>query len=382
MCDEIKLLHISSTALGGVGLHLLHICSRLNGKGFKFSVAIQDDNPDIIQKLRALGIKVYPLSIKRSPLSVKNMKGFVQLLKIMKKGNYNIVHTHTSVGGAIGRIAAKIAGVPIVLWTIHGWAFDYPIGGRLKRGLFYLIERFLDKFTDHYIAVSQKMKDVGLNSKIVHNEKRISVIYHGIDLDEVSKNRELGYNKLNIPYGFYVVGTVGRLETQKGIDIFLRAAKLIRNSIYNTKFVIIGDGPLRQNLSQLADMLGLSNSVIFTGWREDAYDLIRMMDVFCLASRWEAFGIVLLEAMAMGKPIVATNVGGVPEIVTDRINGFITKPEDPKDFAKKVILLLKDPRLCEEMKKKNLEKINKMFLLSNTIEKYKTLYRNLYINAL
>lgn len=351
--NKLRILHVAATSTGGIGFNLLMLAKHINRQDFELSFAIPSDSP-FYDKIAKEGMNVYSLKISRRPFKLKNLKGLYDLWKIIKSGRYDIVHTHTSVGGFIGRLIARINNVPSILWTIHGWSFDYPFGTPLRRPLFWAIEKFLDRFTDHYVAISKNMQDVGIKAGISDRGK-ITLIYHGIEIGgTVDGGSQSGSETKN---GNPVVGTVCRLEPQKAIDDFLKAAKIVKEYIPQVSFVIVGDGPLKKELERLSITLGITDNVVFTGWQENVAGYIAGMDIFCLTSRWEGFGIILLEAMSMKMPIVATRVGGVPEIVEEGKGGILVSPGRPEELAKGLCLLLSDATMRKHMGYYNAEKV-------------------------
>jgi len=372
--NKLRVLHVAATSTGGIGFNLLMLAKHINRKNFELSFAIPPDSP-FYDKIAKEDVNVYSLKISRRPFKLKNLKGLYDLWKIIKSGRYDIVHTHTSVGGFIGRLIARINNVPLVLWTIHGWSFDYPFGTPLRRRLFWAIEKFLDRFTDHYVAISKNMQEVGIKAGISDRGK-VTLIYHGIEIGgPIDGGSQSGSEMKN---GNPVVGTVGRLEPQKAIDDFLKAARIVKEHIPQVSFIIVGDGPLKKELERLSITLGIEGNVVFTGWQENVAKYIAGMDIFCLTSRWEGFGIILLEAMAMKMPIVATRVGGVPEIVEEGKGGILVPPGKPEELANGLCLLLSDAKMRKQMGYYNAEKVKTVFNVKDMIKKYEEMYKGFF----
>lgn len=372
---KIRVLHIAATSTGGVGLNILLLARHMKKEDYDISVAFAPGSPldkDFIKE----GIKLYPIKMNRSPYSLSNIIGFFQLLFLFKRERFDIVHTHTSVGGFLGRITAWLMNIPVVLWSIHGWAFNYPYGSNLRRRFFSAIEGFLDRFTDHYIAVSRNMKDIGVRSNIT-DQNKVSVIYHGIELQNydagninASKRNELGLSK-----NIYIVGSIGRFEPQKAMDDFLKAAGIVRDEISNVKFLLVGDGPLRGQLEKLSVELGLEDDVFFTGWKENVKEYIACMDIFCMSSLWEALPFILLEAMALERPVISTDLAGIAEILENEKGGLLMPVADPEKMAAAICRLLEDHETRGKMGRHNREKMEKVFSVSNMISQYEDLYR-------
>ena len=376
MLKRIKILHISATSTGGVGYHLLMLARYINKDFFELAFALPSDS-HFYYKILKEGVKVYNLKISRNPWTFKNLQAFYKLWKIIKKNDFDIVHTHTSVGGFIGRVIAKIKGIPLVLWSIHGWAFNYPYGSLGRRKFFKIIEKGLDHLTDYYIAVSKNMKQVGIEASIT-NSKKIKVIHHGIEItNKVHTNLTTAKEEFGIDKNSPVIGTIGRLEPQKSVDDLIKAVSYLKDKYSNIKLILVGDGPLRKNLEELAQELNIKNNIIFTGWKKDVNKYIACMDIFCFSSRWESFGIALLEAMRARKPIIATCVGGIPEIVENEKGGILVPPQSPKYLANAVDYLLFNKKVREKMGNYNKNQIKKKFDIRKVIRKYENFYKEI-----
>lgn len=372
--SKIRVLHISATTTGGVGYNLLMLARYTDKTRFELSFAIPADSPFYNQIVKE-NVNTYPLNISRMPFRLKNLFAFLRLYKIIKNKKYDIIHTHTSVGGLIGRIVAKMNNTVLVLWTIHGWSFNYPYGSSLRRRFFWILEKFLDRFTDHYVAISRNVQDIGIRERITTSEK-VTLIYHGIEVKGLINKNTLGWQEER--KGTPVIGTVGRLEPQKAIDDFLKAAKIVKEQIQQVRFIIVGDGPLKMDLEKLSISLGIQDDVVFTGWKENVAEYIAGMDIFCLPSLWEGFGIVLLEAMDMDKPIVATRVGGIPEIIMEGKGGILVTPGEPKELANSLCLLLSNTQMQKHMGNYNRERVKTIFYAKDMIKRYEVMYENLF----
>ena len=377
---KIKLLHIAATSTGGVGLNILLLSRYLNKDQFDISVAMAFGAP-LDEEFVKEGVKIYPIRMSRKPNHLINLLGLYQLWRLMGSEKFDIVHTHTSVGGFLGRIAAKARRVPVVLWSIHGWAYNYPRGTWLSRGIFLALEKFLDYFTDHYLAVCEKMKNVGIKMNIGIKEK-YTVINYGIETwkyhinERNSIRRELGLHD-----GFVVVGMAGRFEQQKGIDLFLQAAQVVKRRFPHVKFLVVGDGPLRKDMEEQTLTLGLTKDIIFTGWKANVADYIGVMDIFCIPSRWEALPLVLLEAMALGKSVVATNVGGTQEALEDGKTGILVPPFNSGALANAIMSLVSNRETAQMMGKAGTQRAQQLFSVEKMIMHYERLYLDLFTRS-
>ena len=301
----------------------------------------------LARELRRLGVQVTVMD--------EHENGAITILasltRFLRDNRVEIVHTHRYKDNILGSIAAKLAGVPHVIRTVHGL-------NEAMRGLGWaklLAYETLDKvilwcFADCIIAVSRRIAETlleGLGSRstaVVH-------IHNGIDLRKVksTRTREDVRRSLGIDSGTLLVGAVGRLSPVKGHIHLLRAARLILQKERGARFLIVGDGPLRDELISSARQLGIDRECLFVGARADTYDLIDAMDVFVLPSLDEGVPMALLEAMALGKAVVATAVGGIPEIVTPRANGLLVEATDEQALADACLELALKPDLARTL---------------------------------
>ena len=272
------------------------------------------------------------------------------LFRIFSREKFHIVHTHTAKAGALGRIAARWARVPAVVHTPHGHNF-YGYFGPVMTAAIIRTERILSRYADKIIALTELEKTDFLRFKVAPDDK-LAVICQGLELggaapvyaDKVKAKRFLGVEDDEA-----VVGMIGRLEPVKGVKYFIEAAELVVKKLPKTKFIIVGDGSLRTSLEGQAVGAGLGKNVIFAGWRDDAAGLIPAFNLLALPSLNEAVGIVLIEAQAQGVPVVATSVGGIPEVVKDGETGILVRPQDAQGMAAAMIRLLEDEPKRMEM---------------------------------
>ncbi len=279
-----------------------------------------------------------------------DLKAFFALIKILRQERPDIVHTHTSKAGILGRWAAFFARVPIIIHTPHGHVF-WGYFGRCKVLFCIILERLTACITDKIIALTDQEKKDHLHFRIA-SEDKFSVLHSGINLDKffntsvdsAGMKRELG-----IPEDNLVVGTAGRLTPIKGQKYLIEAARKIVDIRPDTTFVFLGDGELLNELKNIASKLGIEENVRFPGWRPDVAEVMSAFDIFVLPSLNEGMGRVLVEAMAMGKPIVASDVGGIPDLVIHGKNGYLVPVGDVETLAARIKELLDDSGKREEM---------------------------------
>ena len=295
---------------------------------------------------RGISLTIEPALVREID-PARDMVALIRLTRFIKRGRYTIVHTNSSKAGILGRWAAYLAGVPIIVHTVHGWGHhdrQHP----LVRRLYILLEQITQRITGRLIVVSPRNIQKGLADGIATPEKYV-IIRSGIEMDrfrQPARPREAVRAELGIPLGAAVVGTVTRLSFQKAPLDFVAAAAQVAAHRQDVHFVIVGDGPLRADVEAQVVASGLAGRVHLTGLRHDVPDLMHSFDVFALTSLWEGLPRVLPQAMAAGLPIVATAVDGNAEAVADGINGFLTPPGDPQAMAIALLRLLEDPTLA------------------------------------
>ena len=371
----IKILHVAASTVGGVGVHILSLSKNLDRRRFEVAAAFGPGYP-LDDEFRKEGIRTFFLSLSRGVRPVPALRGLMELRGILARERFDIVHTHTSMGGLVGRIAAKWSRVPVTVYAAHGYAsHDHQFF--LRKHFFLAIERALDRLTDHSIAISEFIRNQSIQKKITTAPK-ISVIHHGIVNDEPQQpSREEQRRILGLTAEVPVVGVLGRLEEQKGFEHFLKAAALVHKASPDCVFLIVGDGPLRGRLERLAAQLGIAGRTVFAGWREDVLETLRTMDVFCLPSLWEGFGLVLLEAMVVRRAIVANRIEAVPEVVRDGETGILVTPGDAREMADAVLRLLERPELAACMGEAGRRRVESAFDIRRMIRQYEQTYESL-----
>lgn len=368
-----RILHVAEAA-GGVERAIVSLLKKLKKYPDYEHILICSETYDK-KKFEGLVEEIIVLKSLQNAISFKQDFNSVKAIrKIIKRYKPDIVYCHSSKAGAVGRVA-DLGLKNKMIYNAHGWAFNMKgIGG--KKTIFYkLIEKFLAKITDKIICISEYEKISALQQKICAPEK-LAVINNGIDFDEYKEIYPKAKTELNIPENAYVVGMIGRLAKQKAPDLFVKMAKSIKEQIPDAYFIIIGDGPEWNTITELISAYGLEKSFYITGWVNNPLDYASCFDVATLLSRWEGFGLVLPEYMLLGKPIVATRVDAIPYVIEDA--GIIVEAEDYTEAARAVIRLYNDnglkTSLIENGKKRvlqfNVERTaNEHYSLFNSIIK-------------
>ena len=292
------------------------------------------------------------------------------LISVIKRKNIDVLHAHEFAMNAYGSMASTITGVPIVT-TIHGKNY---YGERLRRRLAY---RFVSRHSK-MVAVSNDIADY-LMKTIGICAKNIITIHNGVRIDRFEKD-ESARNRIRETLGLSddqpLLGTVGNLYPVKGHTYLIKATAIIKKTVPNVKTIIAGRGDLLDRLKGEASGMGLEKNIEFLGYREDIPQLLQAMDIFILPSLSEGTPLSILEAMASQKPIVATDVGGLSEIVKNGETGFLVPSKDPESLAEKILLVLENRELAEKIVAEARKKIVKEYDLNNMVKRYVHLYES------
>jgi glycosyltransferase involved in cell wall biosynthesis len=324
--------------------------SRESGMGPQEQASVEKN----LARLRAQGVKILTLTelVRRvSPLN--DMKAFFALRGLFRRERPAIVHTHTSKAGILGRWAAWLAGVPVIVHTPHGHVF-WGYFGAAKTRLFILLERLSALITDRLIMLTDQERRDHMRFRIA-TEETFTTIHSGVDLEQFAASpgeRDRVRESLGIPDGAFVVGAVGRLTAVKGHRVLLDAAKEVIARRGEAVFVFLGAGELLEDLKRQAAQLGIAGSVRFAGWQPGAARIMGAFDLFAFPSLNEGMGKALVEAMVLEKPVVASRIGGITDLVDDGISGFLVPPGDAQALADRILHILESPETGHRMAKR------------------------------
>ncbi len=296
-------------------------------------------------------------TLRRALDPVADLRTLYWLVGWLRSNRPDVLHTHSSKAGVLGRVAAAMSGVPVV-HTVHGWSFAGPghqgLAGRIITTAVVWLERLLARLSGALIVVTPLDADQGVANRIGHPDQ-YRVVRSGVDLDRPRsgrRRREHVREQLDVSDRF-VVGTVGRLAAQKDLATLVEAFALAVGQdddfARDATLLIVGDGPDRQALETLAERNGVADRTVFLGQRCDAAELVAAFDTFALTSRWEGLPRTLVEAMAASVPVVATPVGGIPELVRNEETGLLVDPGEPRALAVALQRLHREPELVESM---------------------------------
>lgn len=307
---------------------------------------------------------------------IVNVKAVADIRRIIRQGQYDIVHTHSSVAGVVGRLAALAAGSPVILHHVHGWPLHEEMSAT-KRILYLGLERLCARYTTRIIAVSRPDIQKGLAYGIGDADK-FTLIYNGIDLEKF--RQPVDHKQIRTELGLdphcKLVGMIGRLDQQKNPLDFIRAASRVVSGYSRVQFLIVGDGSLRSECERLIDDLDLKGKVFLLGYRNDIARILPILTITTMSSLWEGLPIAFLEAMSAGKPIVANDVDGASDVIIDGETGFLVTPRRPSEMADRILRLLNDETLCKEMGHLAQERSH-YFSVQRMVEQIESLYREL-----
>lgn len=369
---RIRILHVvDGYRMGGAENKLLELIARLDRD--KYEILLCNVGPDgpLKPQFEHLDIQTFDFPRRWSfdPIPV------FKLAKLMRKHKIDVVQTTLFWADFIGAMAAKWAGVPLILsWETVSHEGD-PYHNKFQRRKGY---ELASKLMNRIIAVSNEVKTSLVKRRGVPSEK-ISVIHYGVDLarynpngreTRIAKRAELGLNPDD-----FLIGIVARLEPWKGHDIFVEAFAGPAEAFSNVHVILVGDGSLRQSLEEQVRQHGLDSRIHFLGVRHDIAELLNCIDLFVLPSRpGEGLPNVLLEAMACGVPVVATNVGGVPELVRDGYNGYVVKTGDVAELRDALRKVISDKRHLKQLSENALTTVQTEFSLEKQLTAFEAVY--------
>ena len=342
---------IARLNVGGPAQHVILLAAGLDRTRFLTTLITGTagrDEGDLSSAARARGVE--PVVIRQLGPTIHPMHDAMalgKLVRLFRQLRPDVVHTHTAKAGALGRVAARLAGVPAIVHTFHGHVLEGYFSPAATH-CFLWIERALAHITDRIITVSPRLRQALLGMRIGRPEQ-VEVVPLGLDLDRflrAPKGQNDLRRTLRIPAGTPLLGIVGRLVPIKDHPTLFQALTLLPGGGQAPHLLIVGDGERREELQRLAHHLGLASRVHFLGWRDDLEAILGGLDVVICCSRNEGTPVALIEAMAAGVPVVSTDVGGVGDLLVHGETGWLVPPGDPAALAQGIQGLLGDPELC------------------------------------
>jgi glycosyltransferase involved in cell wall biosynthesis len=352
----MRVIHFATTSIMHKAFNL-PLARYQRDRGMVVEFGCGEDLPpgyaSAVPELEAAGFRVHVVPFPYPIRPLLDLAGLVRLWRFFRRNRFDVVHTHTSKAGVLVRVAARLAGCRFVAHTVHELYFREFAPGR-RRAFFVWIERVVARVTDVLLFTNPVIQGVAEVERI--RGRRASMVV-GASLRELSwfaatmAEQEALRAELRLAPG-PVVACVARLVSFKGVDTLLRAARRVVAECPDARFVVVGGGPLEGDLRALAERLGVAPSVRFTGFRADDRDVVRLLglaDAFCLPTRREGLGLVFVEAMAMGVPVVGPRMAPVTDVVADGETGFLVTPEDDAAYAAAILKLLHEPALRRRM---------------------------------
>ena len=338
--NKIRILHVAQAA-GGVDRYIRMLLKYLDKDKFENVLVCSQDFHR--EDYDGLADSFEQIEMNRA-IGMSDLNSIRAVRKLIKKYSPDIVYAHSSKAGAIARVA-DIGLKNYCVYNPHGWAFNMRCSDK-KRMMYTAIEKMAGPFCEKIICISDAEKQSALDKKICREDK-LQVIFNGVDI-EAYENGVHGAVKrrdLNISVDAFVVGMVGRMSPQKAPDVFVKMAKLVKDEVSNAHFIIVGNGNQEDEIRKYAEDNGFSNSLHITGWVDNPMSYVELFDVACLLSRWEGFGLALPEYMMAGKPIVASRVDAIPNIIRNGENGLLVEVDDDIGASKAVLRIYREDEL-------------------------------------
>jgi glycosyltransferase involved in cell wall biosynthesis len=379
---------IARLNIGGPAVHIANLMAGLDPARFESHLVTGRPGPGegdmgyLIEQKSLVPPIVLP-TLGRSLNPLRDLQAVLNLVSILRRQRPHIVETHTAKAGVVGRVAALLAGVPVLLHVFHGHVF-YGYFGALQTRLFVGIERLLARRTDRVIALSSAQRhDIAHVYRVAPPDKVI-VVPLGLDLRPFATvgpaDGSAGRAALGIPQRTNsvrcapLVGYVGRLTAVKNPTLFVSTARRVLQSLPDVHFALIGDGELRVDIERQIAGLGLSDRVTLAGWQRDMPPIYAAMDALVLPSLNEGTSVTAIEAMAAGIPVVATAVGGMPDLIADGQTGLLAPSGDAQALADRVIGLLRDPKQARSLALAGRQDVLARFSVERLIRDMESLY--------
>lgn len=345
---RITVAHVLEATTGGTRQYLLDVCLGLPAERFAQTAIVSlERNPDFardVERLEEAGVAVEIIPMVREISPRRDLEALRRLREYFTNHSFDIIHAHSSKAGMLARVAAWRARNPAArVYSPHAFAFTMSVVSPGRRWIYRLLERLAGRITDLLICTCESERELAVRHRIVA-PGRAAVVRTGVDLrrfhprgEEYRVREELG-----LPERHRLVGTVGALVEQKGYDLLLEAAPLVLAQMPHTTFLIIGTGPLEDALISRAAELGLGRRMVFLGQRDDVPRLLDALDLFVMPSRWEGMPYALIEAMAVGVPVVGSAIPGVVDVIEPGRTGWLAEPESPEALASAIVSALRE----------------------------------------
>jgi glycosyltransferase involved in cell wall biosynthesis len=354
-------------AQSGQTAHVFSLARGLDPANYRLQVIVPAHLQAAVTQFREAGVQVHPMPLRKLFWPMVTCLAFIRLIR---QENFDLVHVHSQEAGVMARLLAYLAGARRIIYTPQ----TIDIRQVKWRWLYVIIERMLARITHTIVAVNQvdrvRMLAWGIPAD------RVVCIPNGVDLSLFAQTGNLAElrQQLSFDIDAPLVMQVGRLGPQKDPQAFVTGACRVLEKVPTARFALVGDGPLRADLTADIQALGLETNIQLLGWQADAYKLMRAASVVSLTSRWEGTPFSLLEAMSWALPVVATNVNGCAELVINGITGYLVPPGDPDAWAARVIDLLQDVALAKKLGAQGRRHVEAHYSLQEMIAQIERLY--------
>ena len=335
---------------------ILPLAHHLRKQGHQVVLACSDDpgeaGQSFVELLQRQGFEVQILPIRRHISPFLDLWSVLKLYRYLRRRRFDVVHVRTAKAGMIGRLAARLARVPVIVYTAHAFPFhEYLSPWRIR--LYALLERVASRLCDVIAVDSECVRARGLACKVAAPD-RIRVIPMGIDTERFDPAKYLLERgsiraELGLAPESTVIGAVARFVPDKGLDTLLRAVSILAKKFPQLQCLLIGDGPLREELRKLSARLDLDRRIVFAGYRTDIPRVLAILDLYMLPTRREGFGVAFTEAMSMEVPVITSRIAPLDGIIVDGRTGVLAEVGDPEAFARAAAPLLEHPELRQRM---------------------------------
>jgi glycosyltransferase involved in cell wall biosynthesis len=349
--SRVKVLHVITKFSTGAGGNTLLSATGMDPSRYEVWIAACTRGPvwerPLWERAERAGVKTFRLPRLREKVSpINDLIVLYQLVRLIRRERFALVHTHTAKGGLLGRIAAGVCRTPVVIHTFHSFPFHDFMSSRRRRAYLFM-ERLVRPMTDYFLAVSPRVAREAVEHRLA-SPGMISVIPSAVELDKSPSRPDRSLRReFGIPDSAPLIGTVGRVDFQKAPIDFVHMAATVADNRPAAHFMIVGDGPLVDDVRREAERLGID--IVLPGFRHDAARIAATFDVFVISSLYEGLGRALTEALSSARPVVATAVNGVPDLVVPGATGLLAPPHSPDRLADCVIWLLDHPNEARRM---------------------------------
>jgi glycosyltransferase involved in cell wall biosynthesis len=362
---KIKILFIiTGLKLGGAEILLLNLVKNINREIFDCSVLYLKGKPDIEEEFQTLQINVFNNSI----YSIFNPLKYLDIYNKIKENNIEIIHSHLIQSNLLARIIGRIAGVRSIINSEHNTS-----NWKSNNFILFNIYKYTLRYVDIIHCISNSVKEHML--RVINDRSdKIRLIYNGVEVEKF-KSKQVGVKKtLSLEKSFPIIGSISRFDKRKGIEYLIKATKLLKTKYVNVKLVLIGDGEEKRMLLNLIKKLEIEEQVLIIGKTIEVEKYLSVFDVFVLPSLQEGLSIAIIEAMASRIPVVASNVDGIPEVISHNHDGILVNPKDETEIFQAVTNLLEDEKLKDALVNNAYGKVVSKFNIKKIVREFELLY--------